>query len=124
VESDERREEALRRIGITFWEKRGAKEDFTTGLIIAYGINSLATSLAASTYYLRPCCSLSWEFWKRRNECLEMADTFASLAMEGRGIALNYTRTTNQRTDHWPATGDEFKNDPRNPALKTAQKPH
>jgi hypothetical protein len=68
---------------IAFGKKGELKRFSTTGLIIAYGINSLATTLAASTYTSAPVCSLSWEFWKRRNG-LEMADMSTSLGSEGR----------------------------------------
>ena len=40
---------SARRFGITL-EERGAKAVLLTGLIIAYGINSLATTLAACTF--------------------------------------------------------------------------
>jgi hypothetical protein len=73
---------SARRFGIAL-EERGAKAVLLTGLIIAYGINSLATTLAASTYHLRPCCLLAWEFWKRRI-VLKMADMSASMASQGR----------------------------------------
>ncbi|KAM0704592.1 hypothetical protein Q7P35_008826 [Cladosporium inversicolor] len=61
---------------------------YTAGLVIAYGINSLATTLAAT---------------ERAHTCP--------------------TRTTQLTRDLF-STADEFKNDPRNPSLKTATKPH
>jgi hypothetical protein len=77
--------------------ERGAKAVLTTGLIIAYGINSLATSLAASTYYLRPCCSLSWRSWKRRTASRIQARAWLR---KERNSSERRTRHAHSRTDH------------------------
>jgi hypothetical protein len=47
-----------------YFGERGAKA-VITGLVIAYGINSLATTLAASTFPLL-CLLQSWSLWGGR----------------------------------------------------------
>ena len=64
LELDEKRERA--RGGHFFGRERGAKASIT-GLVIAYGINSLATTLAASTFSPSLSCCDTGGSWARKS---------------------------------------------------------
>jgi hypothetical protein len=72
---------SAQRIAITLGEK-GAKAVSITGLIIAYGINSLATTLSNSTYTSAPVVHFPGSSGWGEEDCSKTADMSARLDSE------------------------------------------